>query len=82
MVDPCTGEKQELSTEKYFNNEFTGKMNSRQLTKYVVLSVEPMLYGARMSSKKRGGVDKKTRLAELVVAREADFGVTDTQYTW
>ena len=57
-------------------------MNSRQLIKYVVLSVEPVLYNSRQSSKKRGGVDKKTRLAEVVVAREADFGVTDTQYTW
>ena len=55
-------------------------MNSRQLTAFVVLSVEPILVESRPSSKKRG-TNRKMRLAEVVVARERDFGVNDTQFT-
>lgn len=54
-------------------------MTSRQLTSFVVLSVEPILMESRPSSKKRGN-NRKMRLAEVVVAREKDFGVNDTQF--
>jgi nonsense-mediated mRNA decay protein 3 len=33
------------------------------------------------ASAKRRGLDKKMRLAEVVVARESDLGVNDTQHT-
>ena len=105
-------------------------MNSRQFTKYIVLSVEPVLTSARPSAKMarkqhvphrkvsasmaaslagsetgsisgtrraRGtsvdsvsvmesvvgsiATDRKIRLAEVVIARERDFGVNDVQYT-
>ncbi len=36
---------------------------------------------SRPSARKKGGFDRKFKLAEVVVARERDFGVTDTQYT-
>lgn len=55
-------------------------MNSRQLIRYVVLSVEPLLATARPSAKVRGH-GGKMRLAECVVARESDFGVNDTQFS-
>ena len=55
-------------------------MTAKQLTTYVVLSVEPVLVDSRPSSKKRG-LDRKMRVAECVVARERDFGVNDTQFT-
>lgn len=54
-------------------------MNSRQLTKYVVLSVVPLLLGSRACAKKRGN-DRRPRLAECVVAREGDLGVCDQQF--
>lgn len=56
-------------------------MNSKQLIKYVVLSVEPIVTTLRPSAKSRGNSDRKIRLAEVVVARERDFGVTDVQFT-
>lgn len=52
---------------------------SRELIKFVVLSLEPVLAAARPSAKKRG-TDRKIRIAECVVARERDFGVTDMQF--
>lgn len=55
-------------------------MTSRQLITYVVLSVEPVLTETRPGARKRG-IDRKMRLAEIVVARERDFGVNDTQFT-
>lgn len=55
-------------------------MTSRQLTTFVVLSVEPVLVESRPTARKRG-VDRKMRMAEIVVAREKDFGVNDLQYT-
>lgn len=55
-------------------------MNSRELTRFVILSVEPILQQYRPSSKQRG-IDRKCRLAECVVAKECDFGIRDTQYT-
>jgi nonsense-mediated mRNA decay protein 3 len=55
-------------------------MTSRQLMTFVVLSVEPVLVESRPTARKRG-VDRKMRMAEIVVAREKDFGVNDLQYT-
>eukprot|EP00602_Paraphysomonas_sp_CaronLab_P003746 CAMPEP_0185034032 /NCGR_PEP_ID=MMETSP1103-20130426/23525_1 /TAXON_ID=36769 /ORGANISM="Paraphysomonas bandaiensis, Strain Caron Lab Isolate" /LENGTH=481 /DNA_ID=CAMNT_0027570519 /DNA_START=220 /DNA_END=1666 /DNA_ORIENTATION=+ len=80
VIDPFTGERQEINTEKYFRDEFGAVMTAKQLTTYVVLSVEPVLVDSRPSSKKRG-LDRKMRVAECVVARERDFGVNDTQFT-
>lgn len=80
VVDPFTCEKQEINGEKYWRYAFTSIMNSRQLVRYVVLSLELMLPSNRPSAKKRG-VDRKMRLAECVVAREKDFGVNDVQFT-
>lgn len=57
-------------------------MNSKQLIKYTVLSVEPIIKEMRQSAKSRSkGSDRKIRLAEVVVVRERDFGVNDTQFT-
>jgi nonsense-mediated mRNA decay protein 3 len=73
-------QKQDLNTEKYFRDPFGAVMTSRQLMPFVVLSVEPVLAESRPTARKRG-VDRKMRLAEIVVARERDFGVNDTQFT-
>lgn len=80
VVDPLSGERNEINTEKYWRYEFPAMMTSRQFTKFTILSVEPILQVARPSAKKRG-VDRKMRLAECVIARERDFGVNDTQLT-
>jgi nonsense-mediated mRNA decay protein 3 len=73
-------QRNEISVEKYWRTEFPTTMHSRQLTRYIVLSLEPLLVNARPSAKIRGS-DRKLRLAECVVARERDLGVNDTQFT-
>ena len=69
-----------MNAEKYWRHEFLSAMTSRDLVRFVVLSLEPILAAPRASAKRRG-VDRKLRMAECVVARERDFGVTDTQFT-
>ena len=78
------GERRDINTEKYWRHEFPSLMNSREVIKYIVLSVEPIINttSLRPSNKKRGsGADRKLRLAEVIVARERDFGINDNQYT-
>lgn len=41
----------EVSTEKYFRYNFKSVLNSRMLTRYIVLNVEPILTTARPSAK-------------------------------
>jgi nonsense-mediated mRNA decay protein 3 len=65
--------------EKYAREEFPGLMSAKQLTRFVVLSVEPLLLENRVTAKKRG-LDRKVRMAEVTVARERDLGVNDEQF--
>ena len=110
VVDPRTSERTDINSEKYWRHGFQAILTSRQLIKYVILSVEPMLVEQRPSAKLRkknhryqsnnnnshGDDDDNedgqqssnnrktkivTKLAECVIARERDFGVTDTQFT-
>lgn len=69
-----------MSAEKYWRFEFLPVLSSRSLVRFVVLSNEPLIKEARPSAKRRGQ-DRRARMAECVVARERDFGVTDTQFT-
>ena len=79
VIDPHSGERQELDAEKYWHKPFSAKMTSRNLTKYVVLSMEPYFAPERASAKQRKR-PRKMRLAEVVVAREKDLGSNDTQF--
>ena len=81
IIDPITAERQELSAEKYWRSAFPARMSSRNFTKFVVLSMEPVLIEQRSSAKRRKASKGKTRLADILVARERDFGVNDTQFT-
>ena len=80
ILDPFTCERQEINAEKYWRYCFPSIMNSRQLIRYVVLSIDALASNHRASAKKRG-MDRKLRLAECVVAREKDLGVNDVQFT-
>lgn len=73
-------QRTEIDTEKYYRYEFPSVMNSRDLIKFVVLSVDPILKDQRPGSKKRGQ-GGKMKLGECVVARERDLGDNDTQFT-
>lgn len=80
VVDPATGERHEISVEKYWRHEFIPVMTSKQLVPFVILSVEPVVQAIRPSAKQRGA-GRKIRMAECVVARERDLGANDTQFT-
>lgn len=68
-------------------------MTSRQLVKFIVLSVEPLLEEQRPSARMKKTYMKKemlssvestrvvSRLAECVVVRERDLGANDIQFT-
>lgn len=73
-------QRQEIDVEKYWRYEFTSAMSGRDLTRFVVLSVEPVIQAVRASAKKRG-TDRKMRMAECVVVREDDLGSNDRQFT-
>lgn len=80
VQDPLTGERHEISVEKYWRHEFIPVMTSKEMKPFVILSVEPIMQDVRASAKKRGA-GRKLQMAECVVARESDFGVNDTQFT-
>ena len=80
VVDPATGERQEMSAEKYWRCEFPALMTSRDLVKFIVIDVEPLLQSQRASAKKRG-FGKKVSMGEVTVARDDELGVNDNQYT-
>ena len=48
-------QRQEINTEKYWRYEFPALMSSREIEKYVILSVEPILAKQRASAKRRFG---------------------------
>jgi nonsense-mediated mRNA decay protein 3 len=79
IIDPLTGERQELSSEKYWRQDFVPLMSSRDLVRFVVIDVEPIIQQQRASAKKRG-FGKKTEMGEVTIAREEDLGVNDDQY--
>lgn len=81
LIDPCTAERQELNAEKYWKNQFIAKMTSKELTKFIVLSVELVSSQHRVSAKRRRIDNAKLRIAECVIARERDFGQNDIQFT-
>lgn len=55
-------------------------MNSRQLVKFIVLSIELILQTIRPTAKHRN-INRKSKLVECIVVKESDFGIRDTQYT-
>ena len=85
ITDPRTGERQEISAEKYWrqtngSDDFLPLQSSRELVRFIVLEVEPILHEMRISAKKRG-YGKKIEMAECTLARECDLGVNDDQFT-
>ena len=76
----CMQQIQEITAEKYWRYEFPSLSSSKNLVAFLVLSIEPLLRQNRASAKQRG-VNRKLKLAECVVVRERDFGVTDVQFT-
>src|SRR3546814_654106 len=69
----------DVSTNKFLQEPFRALLHTKRLAKFIVLSVEPRLAPDRPSARKKGQ-SRKLRLAECVVAREADLGSNDRQF--
>eukprot|EP00416_Gambierdiscus_australes_P020854 CAMPEP_0171078714 /NCGR_PEP_ID=MMETSP0766_2-20121228/14804_1 /TAXON_ID=439317 /ORGANISM="Gambierdiscus australes, Strain CAWD 149" /LENGTH=367 /DNA_ID=CAMNT_0011535859 /DNA_START=33 /DNA_END=1133 /DNA_ORIENTATION=+ len=79
FVDPTTTRCYDLPTNEYWKRPFGASICTRShLTEFVILNVEPVeVPEAGTPAKNRGGPRKKLELADVEVARAADFGVND-----
>uniref|UniRef100_A0AAV1V280 60S ribosomal export protein NMD3 n=1 Tax=Peronospora matthiolae TaxID=2874970 RepID=A0AAV1V280_9STRA len=81
LVDPVSGQKAELSTDKYWKLPFLPLATSSDMVEFIVLDVDPVeprdLRHAPTSSK---GQMSKFVVADVEVARMSDFGVNDTTF--
>lgn len=78
LLDPYSGQRGELSCDKYWKVPFLPLESSPSLVEFIVLDVEPVVdakKAAHMPQK-----DSKLVLADIEVARESDFGVNDTTF--
>lgn len=86
LLDPRTGQRAELAGEKYWKVPFLALETSPALSEFVVLDVEPVESTANVRSMPTitasGRRKRKNRfvVADVEVARAADFGVNDTTY--
>jgi nonsense-mediated mRNA decay protein 3 len=89
VIDPLSGERTEINAEKYWRYGFGAMFSAKALTRFVVLSVEPVLLEQRASARMKRvrtntsqqAMRNVSKLAECVVAREKDLGSDDTQFT-
>lgn len=70
VIDPLTGEKSDIECEKYWRYNFPAFLTSRQLIKFVVLGIEPVLVehrpSARMKKIKRKVKESEENDAKVV----------------
>uniref|UniRef100_K3X9M7 60S ribosomal export protein NMD3 n=1 Tax=Globisporangium ultimum (strain ATCC 200006 / CBS 805.95 / DAOM BR144) TaxID=431595 RepID=K3X9M7_GLOUD len=79
VIDPFTTQTAEIDNEKYWRYPFKAIRSIKAMTEYTVLDSTPMAIPSGGGKPIR--VNRKTRLAEMEVVRNADFGVNDTRYT-
>jgi nonsense-mediated mRNA decay protein 3 len=79
VLDPMTGEKHEISSEKYWRDEFASLNTSRELIQYMILEIEPIMREQRVSAKHRGN-NRRIHMADVTVARMSDLGANDKQF--
>jgi nonsense-mediated mRNA decay protein 3 len=80
LVDPLTGQIAHLENEVYWRSPIRPLVTAgrARLTPYVVLGKEAV-YLRQNIARPKASNKIKTRLAQLTLAREADFGVNDNQ---
>ncbi|KDO34280.1 hypothetical protein SPRG_01450 [Saprolegnia parasitica CBS 223.65] len=78
VIDPFTMQRAEIDNDKYWRYPFKALRSSKQLVEYTVLDSNPLQIPTL------GGVpvrtNRKTRLAEMEIVRNSDFGVNDTRF--
>jgi len=69
LIDPLTLQCVEFTSTAFWNNPFRSITTAKQLIQYVILDIQPL-----------GKVNGKYLLADVQVARVADFGANDTVF--
>ncbi|RLN65454.1 hypothetical protein BBJ29_001153 [Phytophthora kernoviae] len=84
LLDPASGQKAELTCERYWKLPFLPLATSSEMVEFVVLDVEPVderdLRRIVPESTSGRGRQSKFVVADVEVARESDFGVNDTTF--
>ncbi|KAG1683735.1 hypothetical protein DVH05_014213 [Phytophthora capsici] len=84
LLDPVTGQKAELATDRYWKLPFLPLATSSDMVEFVVLDVEPVdpseLRHVGPDPASGRGRKAKFVVADVEVARESDFGVNDTTF--
>ncbi|KAF4028268.1 NMD3 family [Phytophthora infestans] len=78
VVDPFTTQVAEVDSEKYWRYPFRALRSIKAMTDLTVLDSNPMAIPSGGGRAIR--VTRKTRLADMEVVRDADFGVNDTRF--
>lgn len=78
LLDPRTGLEQSVDAVTYWRLGLTALLNSRRLTEFVVLDIEPV--ERNPAHEGLGNLNDRFRLADATVARSADLGVNDQQF--
>jgi nonsense-mediated mRNA decay protein 3 len=69
LIDPLTLQRADCTAAQYWRQPFTAFANRAHQAEFVVLDVDLL-----------GPADKRASLADVTVAREADFGVNDQTF--
>lgn len=81
VVDPRTGQKGELSSDKYWKLPFLPLETSPAMVEFIVLDVEPVdEKDYRNKGQLQQHQDGKFVVADVEIARTSDFGVNDTTF--
>ncbi|KAG7397535.1 ribosome-binding protein [Phytophthora boehmeriae] len=84
LLDPASGQKAELTCERYWKVPFHPLATSSEMVEFVVLDVEPVDERdlRRVGPESTSGRGRKSKfvVADVEVARESDFGVNDTTF--
>lgn len=81
VVDPRSGQKAEISADKYWKMPFLPLETSPSMTEFIVLDVEPLAeHEYRNKGQQQQQQDAKFVIADVEIARASDFGVNDTTF--
>ncbi|DAZ94201.1 TPA: hypothetical protein N0F65_000428 [Lagenidium giganteum] len=78
IIDPFTSQTAEIDNDKFWRYPFKGIRSIKAVTDFTVLDSNPM--GIPSGGGRPIRVNRKTRLAEMEVVRNSDFGVNDTRF--
>ncbi|KAE8889713.1 60S ribosomal export protein [Phytophthora fragariae] len=84
LLDPVSGQKAELSTDRYWKLPFLPLATSSEMVEFIVLDVEPVdprnLRNVGPAPTSGRGGKSKYVVADVEVARASDFGVNDMTF--